>query len=911
MKSKSNLKTFGLGVCLLALATPAAAKNWYYVGGSDQWLDAASYSTTTSPSGNTEMPGSEDCILIRKGQHLTVSDSTVSFFSTVKSVYPNCEDAEIVFDLDNDATITAAVGDIGGHSYTNDWLRKKGAGKLTLGCTGTDNASGVYGVTSYAYFLNIDVQEGSVQLQGKLPGTSTTYYSMGYLNVRAGATAYLHGGVSRLKAMTGDGVISKGPETTDLQLLTAGGPDEFAGQLLISGVDFYAQRSHFLTGTDNTIGGRYKRMGYDDASWLAGNGSGNGVVGFKTLGGTRSGASSFGNHHLDEYWGAVRYIYLGTTAETVYRDMTFAFNSSGDPGVFDAGAYGGITLSDQCTISTYSTSNNGQHRLVLDGSNTVASVFGALVGRTTSPAGKTASFYITKRGTGTWKFSQPNYSYFTGVLGVENGKVEFDTIAETNKWCALGWASDLYEDKAGFPENLNKVDYAYCMGGHGGKGMLDYTGSAAVKCETRRMALQGEGGLSTSAGLVKWTDAYALGTGERALVLGGTSEAENTFSGLDERDATVSVIKEGTGSWTLTGGLDFTGDVKVKGGSLTIRNISSGAYRWFRLVLKENVNASAAYPGTTPAAGAEKDWPNNYFWLNTFALYDAEGVNRAVFPHENKDAVALAVQPSHCSDDGKIGYEATYMDTARLFVEGTAPVISGEYSRRASLRNTNYAVPTLSDPSTWMTIDLRLPDDVPEIKTFDLCSTAVGADRSYFGTAVAAYELFGSADGIRFEHLAGTNTVDWQDWSGANLWMSDGTEYTSGKRHGLALERTVSKHAFGGLASVRSLEVAADAELKLVGEAVTVNGLTISAAGAGTVRGAFSFANSGTLSVSDFDMKTRDNVVLPGSFDGATGLDNIANWSLVLNGQPVRGRSISVKDGKITISRLGFAIIVR
>ena len=85
-RSEFTVKSLGLTACLLAglvgIAPPAAAKNWYYVGGPNAWLDPASYSTTKSPSGNTEMPGADDQINILKGQKLTVDDSTVSFFSS-------------------------------------------------------------------------------------------------------------------------------------------------------------------------------------------------------------------------------------------------------------------------------------------------------------------------------------------------------------------------------------------------------------------------------------------------------------------------------------------------------------------------------------------------------------------------------------------------------------------------------------------------------------------------------------------------------------------------------------------------------------------------------------------------------------------------------------------------------------
>ena len=62
--------------CSVALLPAAAETNWYFVGASNDWWNAASYSTSTTANGNTVMPGGTDRIVTRKGQKLYMDDDT-------------------------------------------------------------------------------------------------------------------------------------------------------------------------------------------------------------------------------------------------------------------------------------------------------------------------------------------------------------------------------------------------------------------------------------------------------------------------------------------------------------------------------------------------------------------------------------------------------------------------------------------------------------------------------------------------------------------------------------------------------------------------------------------------------------------------------------------------------------------
>ena len=104
------------------------------------------------------------------------------------------------------------------------------------------------------------------------------------------------------------------------------------------------------------------------------------------------------------------------------------------------------------------------------------------------------------------------------------------------------------------------------------------------------------------------------------------------------------------------------------------------------------------------------------------------------------------------------------------------------------------------------------------------------------------------------------------------------------------------------------MSVAAGAHLVAQG-AATIPGLTIDAAGAGTVEG-FAFAENGTLVVKNMP---KGGGVLPGTYVNCTGFENIANWTLhdADKGRAARGSTIVVSNGEIRIVAPGLMLIVR
>ena len=175
------------------LPSVAATKEYYFVGASNDWWNAASYSLTQSPSGNTTMPGSEDRIVTKKGQILYMDDTTVAFLNTIGGINMYDIGSTLYINLTTNATVTCAIGDIGGHGYYDNLLIKDGAGVLSFdGENGTLPTSGIYGnapnKNSYRYCLSFDVRGGGVRMEPKRSDVYRTY--LGGVNLEEGTTFY-------------------------------------------------------------------------------------------------------------------------------------------------------------------------------------------------------------------------------------------------------------------------------------------------------------------------------------------------------------------------------------------------------------------------------------------------------------------------------------------------------------------------------------------------------------------------------------------------------------------------------------------------------------------------------------------------------------------------------------------------
>ena len=102
------------------------------------------------------------------------------------------------------------------------------------------------------------------------------------------------------------------------------------------------------------------------------------------------------------------------------------------------------------------------------------------------------------------------------------------------------------------------------------------------------------------------------------------------------------------------------------------------------------------------------------------------------------------------------------------------------------------------------------------------------------------------------------------------------------------------------------------ARLVASGYVAPIKGLTVDAAGAGTMDG-FEFVEKGEDGNCTLDVKNlpRSGGVLPGTYENCTGLENVARWSLKVGGTETSKMHAVVEGGKIRIVPVGMIMTIR
>ncbi|MBQ2631310.1 MAG: hypothetical protein IJG13_16660, partial [Kiritimatiellae bacterium] len=675
---------------------------------------------------------------------------------------------------------------------------------------------------------------------------------------------------------------------------------EFSGTL--SGkMNIKIKQSTYLTGTDNSGVSALTGLGYSEEN------DNIGVIGIRTWAGSLGGKSI----HTQEGGWCLRFL----NEEDEVVKAAFAIRNS--PMVIDAGARGGVWFQPSNWWGWENT-DNVQQRLIFTGSNTIANVVnGPIQNNTGYP-----SFFVTKRGTGTWRFDNENISNqntsivgLRGVFAIDEGTLEAVSIAEAGQRCSLGYADQLFEDKCAATNTLATVPYAIRLGSPTtGEGTLSYIGTAAKGITTRPIGVQGKGRLKASnAPYLNWKGVTGLDSGvENVMTFECAAGQTNVVTDIS---GSLSVVKDGPGTLVVNGNVAFTGGLAVKQGVATIHNINNAPYEWFKVTVKETAASSTNPVYDDFAITTGTSWQgrtSRSFAIGEFGLYDSAGSRVNAYQSswtgtESVDWTFDNLQPGQIvpyPTDGVTVYRDSF-DCWAWYAADNKMFTSSKY-RLAQYHWTDgsmYMQP--GKPETWLSLVQRLKaEDAGKPAMLDV-NFLTG--QRYQPTVL---EVFGSADGQHWDSLFATNNIE--ETSSKYMWLSNGVSTGGNAPESIshpkfAMARTTQLPVVDFIAP-SSLSVADGATLKYVGVMpLTVSNLVVSASGAGTLEGSFAFSANGTLEVPD--LPDESTVTLPGTYEGCSGFSNIGNWSLTSGGKTVR-RSVSVVDGKIVITKYGMQIII-
>ena len=848
------------------------------------WTSSDSYVEEAAPSNSAV-----DIVYMPQDFTANVDDTTIAGLSTFARLVPTTNSV-LAINISNDATVSCAITSFGEVKGDPGKIEKRGSGMLLLASCGTVKTSKN---DVYDYYVDIDTSAGSVRLPAD--NSTVNYLMLRSLNIGEDAVLYMSTNFTHdVQYLSGSGLVTNHCSTMrSLRLAGYKEKKTFSGR--INGkIRVLVLGSANFTGTENTSGGQGF---YIAPSTLNDVDAGAGVVGLASIGDPSEASSAGSGSYVYFSASGGQLLYLGN-GETAKKNMRFTRANVAYPPTINAGVHGDLKL--EGTLSPGMKDDEVAplvHRLVLTGSNAVESVISAKMPLLT--VGETnVMVHVTKRGTGTWRFSSTNQGdrKSVGGLAVEEGTLAFDTIAEAGTACSLGDAANFVETNAVPAVEGNFVPYAIRLGNRNYIPEVDpvfqYVGDSAGRCSTRPIVVDGRGHLRYSGnGSMSFAGiSAAAGSTNATLVLDGSSTAANEVNVLADGTGgeSLGIEKDGEGTWMIQNDSTFSGPVKVKAGTLILRNPDK--YTYFKFTIRETWGTQLETEITDPTC----------IQLNELALYSVEG-NRI-----NKDMTFVSGLDIGSLVPGTAMYDkanSSYASSRSL--NGVFEDTMTEYWWEKFPQMT-----LASDETTWVSILMRLPDDSAEVGSYDFVPTQTvhkDTKKDHKGAYIPrVFSFSGSTDGVNWHELSVTNILrgtaeKWaKDTALGNVPLNFAPDQV---RTGFPVNVSCTPSATA-FANISTVSVAPGATLKVIGS-VTLKDLTLSAAGNGTIQGA-TFAASGTIDMTD--VSDPLTAVAGITFTDVKGLENLSNWALHLNGKPTFGYRIFYENGQFLLKPKGLTI---
>ena len=789
------------------LAGAVGAADYGLKSGVTDWTDANSYTNAFGAS-PAQVPGGDDAVYL-PDETFAVDASSPSFgvLSAFKRIVPSVGSRLEITVSEGEATLGCAFnrgGESGQGAHIGE-LVKKGAGLLKFGESGRIRNS----ATQYAfdYCTTTVLAEGSLRTTTDAEAVARSNFGV---IVSSNDTALLvtadpnrtSSAWAEFETFDFGGLVTNETPGKTTVLYASGAKTAESSKVRgpIGGtIRFWMNGSIDFLSTNSTFTGGVTVQGWNGSAVFGPVGN----VGVMKFGMREDAASSLGSavSHMAHYDGVFRY--LGTEPEVTDLSI-LCYGTLG----LDGGAYGALTYNGLISNARDDLANSGQHRLLFSGANEQPCVFGGTLtsnlGSDSASVNPQYSFYVTKRGVGTWTFVGPKNGGsqgWNGGLAVEEGTLQFDSLLEAGRDCALGTALALTDGVRGLWSDEHWVDYAIVLGSvaPASAAVLEYVGSGPAACSTRPIALAGAGGtLKADDGRLTFSGVSARDADSSpTLTLDGTSE-RNVVKDVSDgaAGAKVNVVKDGAGTWTLGGDLTFSGALTVKNGTLKVKVPDNSPfvptykdYKWFKLSIAELTDAT----GTGASGGSS-------LAVRQISLLDKNGVRQnfgLTVPdsaHDGDTVRLAALKPGEaCFGDNMVGgavpdlvknlticFDGTYSSNDKPPSNPTGSAASIAY--RPNPKYTTAAVPTWNDPATWIVIMMRLPDSATPVTHFD-----IQAFNNSYKQVPRRFQLEASVDGKEWATV--WTNVDAEKYEafepkngGYNQWISDGMAGTASNR---------------------------------------------------------------------------------------------------------------------------------
>ena len=876
MKKLVAACAFGLAV---SSAFAAKTNTWTATSSAGNWSKASNWAE--------QVPLEDgDFVKIPANMKATMNDADFVGLPALTAVLLGATTSTMEFDVTGDHEVTWVVNGAGPYKSGGPYgtILKSGTGSVHLNATLTDN---------YGHHANIVINDGFLHVQRN---TKPVNYFYRRVTVNKPGVLVTASGCSSAKFWINDGLYGDGTITNNessTHLIYMGEKGEFTGEL-IGNIAIYTDVNQ--TSLENFRTARATSTSSHDLA-------GKSRIGLESIGGisadksvTNFGSIGTGTIYFRQNPG-IRYLGTGEVSH-----VAISASSTAESFTFDGGADGGLELAK----SIYFDGAKGKvTRLNLEGTNrNVCTLSCTILDRADGTLG------LAKRGSGTWKIAGTANAKFKGLVSVEEGTLQFGSLDERGQTCSLGLASLLAKDVS-YSENLTDdmlVPYSWLLGKNATTGTLEYVGADAARCVTRPLAVRGTGRIASSGGALELAQASAAVAGTNTLVLAGET-GTNVYRDLADGDTGVlAVVKEGAGTWQLSGDLTFSGGIDVKAGTVElVPSVQQTEYVYYRFNLKERYTKNTCSE-TFIDCGKLALFNDAKVMQNTNLVYNAA-----------RNGCPWALRPGECAlqnttpgfDYAKYTFDETYGKLVNLF----GGIDRNSFARFSDSRytgnaDTKCAWPWLDQPDSWVRVIFRLPEGHDPIVSYelgsrwgrDLTNPKASDHESLF--EVHSWSLEGSCDGLNWTELS--SVVSNRPSGGTSSWWGNGMSYKSTPSV-RSIDTTPAETAPDTVfPNGARIGVAPGATIRAL-EPVTVSGLTVSTAGLGTVDG-FTFADEGTIAFSGTSAKLCAQKV-SGTFVNCTG--DLEGWAVIYNGKRDLKAAVTLAADGIQVFRPGALILVR
>lgn len=196
--------------------------------------------------------------------------------------------------------------------------------------------------------------------------------------------------------------------------------------------------------------------------------------------------------------------------------------------------------------------------------------FNGVIQNTTNNSTVNLNFQSTQ----IWKLTGNNT--FSGVITIGGGRVIADKLANQGNASSIGTGGFV---RFGYFDNAPST-FEYVGSGASSNMQIRLGASSGTTNNDASFLHNGSGALVLTNGNFTLTGQGGDPTATRVLVLGGNNTANNTIQGIignSGANATIQLVKSGTGKWILSGNNTYTGGTLVNAGTLIINGNNMAA----------------------------------------------------------------------------------------------------------------------------------------------------------------------------------------------------------------------------------------------------------------------------------------------------------------------------------------------